>query len=555
MRIGWTKVAVVAGFLSCLLTGGMVVSAMAQGDPVKAFDLATAAVRKPGTKVRIDLIGDSTQTDHAGYGRGFCANMTAEVDCVNMARGGASTQSFRLQGLWEKSLETKPDYMLIQFGHNDAVIPARPGTDPNAVPADGGRALNDPADYEKNLRRYVTEARAAGIKPVLVTPLTRQYFEADGKIHSDQTAHSETMRMVAKEMNVPLIELQNDSIAYLEKVGEQAGHKFEITKKDATGATIYDKTHLNWAGSYVFGRMVAVDLGKAVPELAKYVRPKAAELPPEGVKMMSIIEGAPAKIVLVGDSTVATGGGWGPGFCADFNKKIDCVDVALNGRSSKSFIDEGAWKKALDLKGDYYLIQFGHNDQKKIPALYTDADTTFQENLHRYIADVRAIGAVPILVTSLSRRTYKDGVLVEDLTAYVDAAKKVGAEEYVTVIDLNQMSMALLKKMNQAEADKFDKGNDPETGKLMAQGTDAVSATATGVDAVPAGVAGKAPAMDRTHLNPYGQKVFGRMVADAIVKTRVELGPDLIGESAPGSARGGAAVGGGAPPATPFPAN
>ena len=243
--------------------------------------------------------------------------------------------------------------------------------------------------------------------------------------------------MVAKEMNVPLIELQNDSIAYLEKVGEQAGHRFEITKKDATGATIYDKTHLDWAGSYVFGRMVAEDLGKAVPELKKYVRPKAAELPPEGVKMMSIIEGAPAKIVLVGDSTVATGGGWGPGFCADFNKKIDCVDVALNGRSTKSFIDEGAWKKALDLKGDYYLIQFGHNDQKKIPALYTDADTTFQENLHRYIADVRAIGGVPILVTSLSRRTYKDGVLVEDLTAYVDAAKKVGAEEYVTVIDLN----------------------------------------------------------------------------------------------------------------------
>ncbi len=54
--------------------------------------------------MRIDLIGDSTQTDHAGYGRGFCANMTAEVDCVNMARGGASTQSFRLQGLWEQTL-------------------------------------------------------------------------------------------------------------------------------------------------------------------------------------------------------------------------------------------------------------------------------------------------------------------------------------------------------------------------------------------------------------------------------------------------------------------
>ena len=157
---------------------------------------------------------------------------------------------------------------------------------------------------------------------ILVTPITRQYFEADGKIHSDQTEHSGTMRRVAADMKVPLIELQDESIAYLEKAGEEAGHKFEITKKDATGATIYDKTHFNWAGSYVFGRMVSVDLGKAVPGLKKYVRPEAAKLPPEGEKAMRTMEGGPAKIVLVGDSTVATGGGWGPGFCADFTTKI-----------------------------------------------------------------------------------------------------------------------------------------------------------------------------------------------------------------------------------------
>jgi lysophospholipase L1-like esterase len=462
--------------------------------------------------------------------------MTAEVDCVNMARGGASTRSFKMQGLWEKSLQTKPDYMLIQFGHNDAVIPQRPGAGPNAVPADGGRALNDPADYEKNLRQYVAEARAAGIKPVLITPLTRQYFEADGKIHSDQTAHSETMRRVAKEMNVPLIELQNESIAYLEKVGEQAGHKYEITKKDAAGATIYDKTHLNWAGSYVFGRMVAEGMGKAVPELAKYVRPKAAELPPEGVKMMAVLNGAPAKIVLVGDSTVATEGGWGPGFCADFNKKIDCVDVALNGRSTKSFVDEGAWKKALELKGDYYLIQFGHNDQKPDVARHTDANGSFQDYLRRYVADVRAIGGVPILVTSLSRRNYKDGKLVEDLNDYAVATRKVAEEEYITLIDLNQMSTATLRKMTQEQADQFNATTHPD-------------AKAENPGAVAAG--GKATPPDRTHLNDEGKKVFGRMVADAIVKTRVELGPDLIGVPTPGAP----APDKSAPPATPFPAN
>ncbi len=205
-------------------------------------------------------------------------------------------------------------------------------------------------------------------------------------------------------MKVPLIDLQTQSIAYLENIGEAAGHKFEITKKDATGATIFDKTHFNWAGSYTFGRMVAVDLGNTVPELKKFVLPEVAKMPPEGEKAMRVIEGAPVKIVLVGDSTVATGGGWGPGFCAVMNKNVDCIDVALNGRSSKSFIDEGAWKKALDLHGDYYLIQFGHNDQKTDPARFTDPDTTFQANLRRYVADVRAIGAVPVLVTSLSRR-------------------------------------------------------------------------------------------------------------------------------------------------------
>src|ERR1035437_5439279 len=288
------------------------------------------------------------------------------------------------------------------------------------------------------------------------------------------------MRKSAADMNVPLIELQNESIAYLERIGEEAGRKFEITKKDGTGATIYDKTHFNWAGSYVFGRMVAVDLGKAVPELKKYVRSETAKMPPEGEKAMRIMEGAPAKIVLVGDSTVATGGGWGPGFCADFTAKITCIDDALNGRTTKSFIDQGAWQKALDEKGDYYLIQFGHNDKKDAANRPVPA---FEAYLQRYIDDVRAIGAVPVLVTSLSRRTFKDGKVIEDLTDYVNASKEVGAKDFITVIDLNAISTAMLNRMTQDEADKFDKGVDPETGKPVATPAgDAVTATASGVD-------------------------------------------------------------------------
>ena len=94
-------------------------------------------------------------------------------------------------------------------------------------------------------------------------------------------------------------------------------------------------------------------------ELQKYVKPEAAKLPPEGVKAMAVFNGGPVKIVLVGDSTVATGGGWGPGFCAVMTKNVECDDVALNGRSSKSYIDEGAWKKLGECRTAGYAEHVG----------------------------------------------------------------------------------------------------------------------------------------------------------------------------------------------------
>lgn len=509
MRISWANGLSMAVAVAAM---GVTMSALAQGDPAKAFDAATAAARRPGTTLRIDLIGDSTQTDNAGYGRGFCANLTAAVDCLNMAKGGASTKTYREQGLWDRALATKPDYMVIQFGHNDEVDAKNPM--PRQVPL---------PDYIANLKRFVSEARAAGIKPVLCTPLTRRYFGADGKIHSDLTEYSEAMRGVAKDLGVPLIDLQARSIAYLNSVGELAGNKLGITKKDADGTTEFDKTHLNWAGSYVFGRIVAEGLADAVPVLKEDVTPEAARLPVEGDKAMAVLNGAPVKIVLVGDSTVATGGGWGPGFCAVMTPNVMCIDDALNGRTTKSFIDQGAWQRALDRHGDYYLIQFGHNDQKPAAHLPVPA---FEDYLQRYVDNVRAIGAVPVLVTSLSRRTFRDGKVVEDLTDYVNATREVGAKNGITVIELNALSTRLLDTMTQEQADRFDKNADPQTGRLTVTASDSVTATASGVDR-PA-----AASLDRTHLNPNGQKVFGRMVADQLVRTLVELGPDVVGEPA-----------------------
>ncbi len=316
------------------------------------------------------------------------------------------------------------------------------------------------------------------------------------------------MKRVASEMKVPIIDLHRDSIAYLDKIGEKEGNTLAITKKNDDGETIFDKTHLDWKGSYIFGRIVAVDMGKVAPELAKYVKPEAATLPPEGVKAMKIIEGGPVKIVLVGDSTVNAEGGWGKGFCAIMTPNVTCINEALNGpqlqklhrrrslgqspRRQRRLLShsvrpqrhEGQRARARDRPRDYYAA-----------------------NIRRYIRDTRAIGAIPVVVTSLSRRNYKNGKLVEDLNTYSAAARRVGMEENVTVIDLNAMSS------------KPPRSNDSGASR---------SVDATGhADQRAENL--KIP-IDRTHLNERGQILFGRMVADTLIRTQVELGPDVIGE-------------------------
>src|SRR5262245_50799090 len=77
------------------------------------------------------------------------------------------------------------------------------------------------------------------------------------------------------------------------------------------------------------------------------------------------------KIVLVGDSTVTDGAGWGLGFKQFLSDGINCINTARGGRSSQSYMNEGRWTNALALKGDYYLIQFGHNNEPGKPGRST----------------------------------------------------------------------------------------------------------------------------------------------------------------------------------------
>lgn len=125
----------------------------------------------------------------------------------------------------------------------------------------------------------------------------------------------------------------------------------------------------------------------------------------------------PVRIFMVGDSTMAnkdtTGGkqerGWGMVLHEFFKNDVVIDNHAVNGRSTKSFINEGRWQKVLDKlqPGDYVVIQFGHNDEKKNdPNRYTEVGSSFDNNLRRYVNEAKAKGAYPILLNCVARRNF-----------------------------------------------------------------------------------------------------------------------------------------------------
>ena len=144
----------------------------------------------------------------------------------------------------------------------------------------------------------------------------------------------------------------------------------------------------------------------------------------------------PMKIVLVGDSTVNDEGGWGEGFRLWLTNGLtpppEVINLAKNGRSSKSFRDEGLWGPALAAKPNWILVQFGHNDQPgKGPDRETELSTTYRANMIRYVDEARATGAEPILVTSIVRRNFDaSGKIKRDaLFEYAAEVRKIAAEK------------------------------------------------------------------------------------------------------------------------------
>lgn len=257
------------------------------------------------------------------------------------------------------------------------------------------------------------------------------------------------------------------------------------------------------------------------------------------------------KLILVGDSTVAVHGGWGGSFCSrHVMSSLACLNLARGGRSTYNYRAEGSWDIARgEMRGDgyrrvYVLVQFGHNDQPGKPGRSTGLQTEYPANLRRYVEEIRAAGATPILVTPLARRQFADGRLIDDLAPWAAAMRKVATDMRVPLVDLHARSTAAVQALGPVGAMQFaQRPPSPELVAAAMSGTTAetsvvpVSGGASAQTATPAAVQANVAAepmgqaklaFDYTHLGADGADFFAAIVTDELARVLPELRPGLV---------------------------
>lgn len=211
------------------------------------------------------------------------------------------------------------------------------------------------------------------------------------------------------------------------------------------------------------------------------------------------------RIFWAGDSTVQTNDittypqtGIGQVFPLYLKEGIEVCNHAKNGRSTKSFMDEGRLAK-IDVaigEGDFLFIQFGHNDEKaQDPARYTIPGSTFDENLRKFINVARSHGAYPVLITPLERRCFEDkGVLGEGAHGpYSEAIKNVADAENVPLIDLHAKSRKVMNEAGVTKTIEWFMNIEPNTYASCPEGK-----------------------MDNTHLKYAGAVTFAGLIAEGL---------------------------------------
>lgn len=238
--------------------------------------------------IQVILVGDSTLAPKNGYGDALCTHFLPQVNCVNLAKNGRSSGSYREEGSWQvvldlltKSREHIPTYVLIEFGHNDQ--PGKPGRSTDLV-----------SEFPRNLMTYVQDVRALGGIPILVTPLTRRNFKGDQLIH-DLEPWADATRRVASNEKVPLLELLAVSSEAVQAMGHSradtlaveiapVSHRAEIENHALPGDFVdlnsqepasnkksaFDHTHVGPLGAQFFAQQVETLIRQTLPELSPY---------------------------------------------------------------------------------------------------------------------------------------------------------------------------------------------------------------------------------------------------------------------------------------------
>jgi lysophospholipase L1-like esterase len=211
---------------------------------------AAALAQRP---IKIAIIGDSTVAEYPeeqptrGWGHYIPDYFQPNVIFVNLAKNGRSTKTFLSEGLWSKTLAEKPDFILIQFGHNDSHESSKP------------EATNAATDYKTNLRMFIDEARAVGAKPILITPMHRRTKKDTLQPYAD------AMKQVATEKRVSLIDLHAMSGKLYAQLGPEGAADLASDSKD--------QTHFNEKGARAMAKLVMTELPQCDPTLAAAVKP------------------------------------------------------------------------------------------------------------------------------------------------------------------------------------------------------------------------------------------------------------------------------------------
>ena len=234
------------------------------------------AFAPPKKKITIWLIGDSTMSiketkayPETGWGMPFVFFWDSTVRVDNRAMNGRSTRTFMEEKRWDPvvSAMEEGDYVFIQFGHNDEVP-----TKKSYVPEN---------DFKANLIKYITDTRNKKGIPVLITPVARRKFDSTGHIEETHAVYAQIVREVAKQNNVPLIDLAEEGKTLYQQMGPQTS-KYLFNYLAPGEHPNYpegkqDDTHFSELGARKIAELVLNDIRTLLPDLAMRLIKQAAK--------------------------------------------------------------------------------------------------------------------------------------------------------------------------------------------------------------------------------------------------------------------------------------